>query len=68
VANSPIPITIYHNPACGTSRNVLALTQNAGIEPNVIEYSPRPKWCYACNSPPTGSEIREPDLGTILGP
>ena len=31
-------VTIYHNPACGTSRNVLALIRNAGIEPQIIEY------------------------------
>src|SRR6478672_4335021 len=31
-------ITIYHNPACGTSRNTLALIRNAGVEPAVIEY------------------------------
>lgn len=31
-------VTIYHNPACGTSRNVLALIRNAGIEPTIIEY------------------------------
>ena len=31
-------ITIYHNPACGTSRNVLALIRNTGVEPEVIEY------------------------------
>jgi arsenate reductase len=31
-------VTIYHNPACGTSRNTLGLIRNAGIEPNVIEY------------------------------
>ena len=30
--------TIYHNPACGTSRNTLALIRAAGIEPAVIEY------------------------------
>lgn len=29
---------IYHNPACGTSRNVLALIRAAGIEPDVIDY------------------------------
>ena len=29
---------IYHNPACGTSRNTLGLIRNAGIEPHVIEY------------------------------
>jgi arsenate reductase (glutaredoxin) len=31
-------ITIYHNPACGTSRNTLALIRHSGEEPNVIEY------------------------------
>jgi arsenate reductase (glutaredoxin) len=31
-------VTIYHNPACGTSRNTLGLVRNAGIEPTVIEY------------------------------
>ena len=35
-------VTIYHNPECGTSRNVLALIRNAGIEPNVIEYLKTP--------------------------
>jgi arsenate reductase len=29
---------IYHNPACGTSRNTLGLIRNAGVEPRVIEY------------------------------
>jgi arsenate reductase len=29
---------IYHNPACGTSRNTLGLIRNAGVEPHVIEY------------------------------
>ena len=37
-----IPVTIYHNPACGTSRNTLALIRNAGIEPTVIEYLKTP--------------------------
>jgi len=32
------PIVIYHNPACGTSRNVVALVQAAGYAPKVIEY------------------------------
>ena len=31
-------ITIYHNPACGTSRNVLGLIRNSGEEPTIIEY------------------------------
>jgi arsenate reductase (glutaredoxin) len=34
--------TIFHNPACGTSRNVLALIRGAGIEPHVIEYLKTP--------------------------
>lgn len=42
-------VTIYHNPDCGTSRNVLALIRNAGIEPNVIEY---------LKTPPTRDELR----------
>lgn len=37
-----VPVTIYHNPACGTSRNTLALIRNAGIEPTVIEYLQAP--------------------------
>lgn len=41
-------VTIYHNPACGTSRNTLALIRNAGIEPNIIEY---------LITPPTRSEL-----------
>ncbi|MBT9372734.1 arsenate reductase (glutaredoxin) [Rhizobium sp. CSW-27] len=35
-------VTIYHNPACGTSRNTLALIRHAGIEPSVIEYLQTP--------------------------
>ena len=35
-------VTIYHNPACGTSRNVLGFIRNAGIEPNIIEYLETP--------------------------
>jgi arsenate reductase len=34
--------TIYHNPACGTSRNTLALIRHAGIEPTIIEYLHEP--------------------------
>ena len=33
---------IYHNPKCGTSRNTLALIENAGIQPEVIEYLKTP--------------------------
>lgn len=43
-------VTIYHNPACGTSRNVLALIRDAGIEPKVIEY---------LKTPPTRAELEK---------
>jgi arsenate reductase len=35
-------VTIYHNPSCGTSRNVLALLREAGIEPSIVEYLQTP--------------------------
>ena len=35
-------VTIWHNPACGTSRNTLGLIRNTGIEPTVIEYLSNP--------------------------
>lgn len=35
-------ITIYHNPKCGTSRNVLAMIRNSGEEPAVVEYLKTP--------------------------
>lgn len=41
-------ITIYHNPACGTSRNTLALIRNTGAEPRVIHY---------LETPPSRSEL-----------
>jgi arsenate reductase len=37
-----MPITIYHNPKCGTSRNTLALIRNSGAEPVIIEYLSQP--------------------------
>ena len=43
-------VIIYHNPACGTSRNTLAMIRNAGIEPHVIEY---------LKSPPTRLMLRQ---------
>ena len=42
-------ITIFHNPACGTSRNVLALIRHAGLEPRIVDY---------LKTPPTRDEIR----------
>lgn len=41
-------ITIYHNPNCGTSRNVLAMIRESGFEPRVIEY---------LKTPPTRAEL-----------
>ncbi len=41
-------ITIYHNPACGTSRNVLGLIRNSGEEPVIVEY---------LKTPPTRDEL-----------
>jgi arsenate reductase len=35
---SDFPITIFHNPACGTSRNTVAMVEAAGYEPKVVEY------------------------------
>jgi arsenate reductase len=36
--NDDFPVTIFHNPACGTSRNTLAMIQAAGYAPTVVEY------------------------------
>lgn len=38
----PNEVTIYHNPTCGTSRKVLGMLRDAGIEPRVIEYLKTP--------------------------
>ncbi|WP_053140677.1 glutaredoxin-dependent arsenate reductase [Erwinia billingiae] len=43
-------ITIYHNPACGTSRNTLALIRNSGTEPTVILY---------LETPPSRDELKK---------
>lgn len=37
-----VDLVIYHNPECGTSRNVLGLIRNAGIEPHVVEHLKTP--------------------------
>ena len=42
MTDQSVSITIYHNPACGTSRKTLALIRNAGVEPTVIEYLETP--------------------------
>lgn len=49
MSNHAAEVTIYHNPSCGTSRNVLELIRNAGIEPEVIEY---------LNTPPNKSTLQ----------
>ena len=49
-------VTIYHNPACGTSRNTLAMIKAAGLQPTVIEY---------LKTPPTRAEIMA--LVTAMG-
>jgi arsenate reductase len=43
-------VIIYHNPACGTSRNTLALIRNAGVEPHIVEY---------VKSPPTRTMLEQ---------
>lgn len=40
--NCPLPVTIYHNPSCGTSRNTLAMIRASGEEPTVVEYLKTP--------------------------
>jgi arsenate reductase len=58
-------ITIYHNPACGTSRNVLGLIRNSGEEPAIIEYLKTPpdrdtlKALIAAMSVPVRAVLRE---------
>lgn len=42
MSNATVAVTIYHNPACGTSRNALALIRNTGVEPTIIEYLKTP--------------------------
>lgn len=42
MSDKNLGVTIYHNPACGTSRNTLELIRHAGIEPTVIEYLKTP--------------------------
>lgn len=43
-------VTIFHNPACGTSRNVLAMLREAGLEPDVVEY---------LKTPPTRATLKQ---------
>ncbi len=43
-------ITIYHNPACGTSRNTLEMIRNSGIEPTIV---------YYLDTPPARDELKK---------
>jgi arsenate reductase (glutaredoxin) len=58
-------IVIYHNPACGTSRNTLAMIRQSGAEPEVIEYLKTPpsreklKEVIAAMGVPVRSVLRE---------
>jgi arsenate reductase (glutaredoxin) len=49
-------VTIYHNPACGTSRNTLAMIRASGVEPEIIEY---------LKTPPTREKLAA--LATSIG-
>ena len=44
-----MPVTIWHNPRCSTSRRVLQMIRDKGIEPHIVEY---------LNTPPTAKEIK----------
>ncbi len=54
-------IVIYHNPACGTSRNTLALVRRLGVEPHVIEYlkTPPSRAMLAWLAERTGRPLRD---------
>jgi len=52
-----MPVTIYHNPKCSKSRQTLALMQEKGVEPEIVEY---------LQTPPSAAELKE-ILG-MLGP
>ena len=56
-----MPVEIWHNPACGTSRNTLALIRHVGIEPQVIEYvgTPPSKRKLAETIAAAGLSVRE---------
>jgi hypothetical protein len=62
-----VTVTIYHNPDCGSSRNVLALIRNAGEEPTVIEYLKTPPMWRAASST-SSSVVKRPMLNRIPRP
>lgn len=53
------PVTLYHNPRCSNSRNVLAVIRHAGIEPTIVEY---------LQNPPSLAELVTLARTTGLGP
>ncbi len=54
-------VTIYHNPACGTSRNTLAMIRASGVEPEVVEYLkvPPSRECLMALIAAMGVKVRE---------
>ncbi|HXJ40943.1 MAG TPA: arsenate reductase (glutaredoxin) [Bryobacteraceae bacterium] len=54
----PSTVTVYHNPGCGTSRNVLALLRERGIEPAIVEY---------LKTPPDRAKLEEWLRRSLLG-
>jgi len=54
-------VVIYHNPACGTSRNALELIRHVGIEPHVVEYlkTPPSRAMVAWLAERTGAPLRD---------
>lgn len=54
-----VTVTIYHNPACGTSRNTLALIRQSGTEPEIIEY---------LKTPPSRERLKELLAAMGIGP
>ncbi|NOT86690.1 MAG: arsenate reductase (glutaredoxin) [Lysobacter sp.] len=56
-----MPVDIWHNPACGTSRNALALIRHVGIEPKVVDYvdTPPSKQVLAETIAAAGLTVRE---------
>ena len=58
MADGALPVEIWHNPACGTSRNTLALIRHVGIEPVVVEY---------LHTPPDKARLRDAIAAAGLG-
>lgn len=58
MAAGTLPVEIWHNPSCGTSRNALALIRHVGIEPVVVEY---------LHTPPDKARLRDAIAAAGLG-